>query len=218
MFGNRIREIFIYAGSSAILLAFAHIHHSLWFLSLFALVPFLRHLCRVTPKESIGMGVILATTYFVTTNLNGLYSAPLMFMFKLSLLNIAFAFFSYSINRVKNSLGLDPILITILWFPFGFFLHQYVGINDSVLLAQAGSSITTGFSSLLGVLLCSAIMILGNSLMLLFARFAKQIIFRKANYKTKPKKYFIYISEPSVKRNFWKYTHNLRAPPIIIQH
>ena len=61
-------EHFVYAGTSALVLSLAHIHSTYWFLSFFALIPFLWRLNRTSLSGSIVVGIILI--YFLTLLLN----------------------------------------------------------------------------------------------------------------------------------------------------
>lgn len=153
------------------MLAFAHVHPDLWFLAFFALVPFLWHLNMVGGREAPFLGMITATTYVLTTCFGDFVAAPWTVLFKLLSLNLAFAAFSYVISRVRVLLGFNPLAIAVLWVPFGFVLTQYAGIGDIFFVEQVGANLIAGFGSLAGVVLCSAVIILGNSLLLLFARY-----------------------------------------------
>jgi len=167
---------FVPAAGSAILLAFAHVHPELWFISLFALVPFLWRLNRVSLKGAISLGVILATTYVFATSTSDLLFAPKTFLFKLFALNVAFALFGLAINRVRRLLGFDPLFIALLWFPIEYVLIHYAHLGAIFLISNSGSSLIIGFYSLFGILLGSLAIVLGNSLFLLILQHVGQWI------------------------------------------
>jgi hypothetical protein len=154
------------------MLSFAHVHADLWFLAFFALVPFLWRLSTVGRREAPSLGMILATTYVLTTCFGDFVAAPWMVLVKLLSLNFAFAVFSYAISRLRVLLGFNPLAIAVLWVPFGFALTQYAGIGEIFFVEQVGANLIAGFGSLVGLLLCSAVVVLGNSLLLLFVRYA----------------------------------------------
>lgn len=188
------RENLLAAGSSGVMLAFAHVHPDLWFIALFALVPFLWRLWSARRKEACPLGVVLATTYVLTTSFGDFVAAPWTVLIKLAALSIAFAAFAYAISRAKSLVGLNPLAIAVLWVPFGYVLTQYVGIGDIFFVEQIGSNLVAGFGSLVGVLLCSAVIILGNSLLLLFARYAKQRLVCNTRIKPDSDDCFVILS------------------------
>jgi apolipoprotein N-acyltransferase len=173
---SRIRQNVICAGSSGIILAFAHIHPELWPVSFIALLPFLWRLNNVGRRGAVGLGLILASTYLFATCLSDLMLAPAIFLIKLLSLNIAFAIFAYAINRLKRHVGFNSIVIVLLWLPLGFVLIHSVGMGDILSIPHTGSNLIIGFGSLIGVLLGSLIIILGNSLILLYVRYIERKI------------------------------------------
>jgi len=204
---------FLCAAGSAILLAFAHVHPELWFISLFALVPFLWRLNRVSLKGAISLGVILATTYVFATSTADLLFAPKTFLFKLFALNVAFALFGLAINRVKRLLGFDPLFIALLWFPMQYVLIRYAHLGAIFFVSTGGSSLLIGFCSLFGVLLGSLVVVLGNSLMLLLVRYIGQCIFsNKKSVTTSDKEYYPPLDEVILKQR-WYCFPDVRAPP-----
>lgn len=207
------RENIICGASSAIMFAFAHVHHELWFISFFALVPFLWRLCYVNRPGALVLGMILATTYVFATSIASLVTAPQAFLFKLCSLNVAFAVFALAINRVRKHLGFNPLFIALLWFPLGYVLVQYADLNDFFYQSHAGLNLVSGFGSLLGILLWSFVIILGNSLILIFARDALRKLFRRSKFRSENDRWrLVHSIEPVISRH-WYCVPNRRAPP-----
>jgi hypothetical protein len=211
---NSFRLNVLCGGSSAIMLAFAHVHPELWFISFFALVPFLWRLCHVNGKEAVALGMILATTYVLATSIGDILLVPKTFLVKLFSLNAAFAVFGLAINRVKTHLGFNPLFIALLWFPLGFVLIQYAGLADVFYIAHAGPNLVIGFGSLFGVLLWSCVIILGNSLILLFARLAKRQLLRRSTIQSgNYRRVYTHFERPFLSGR-WYCVPNRRAPPL----
>ncbi len=208
---------FVPAAGSAILLTFAHVHPEFWFISLFALVPFLWRLCHVNRKGALALGIILATTYVFATSTGDLLFAPKTFLFKLFSLNIAFALFSLAINRVKKALGFDPLFIALLWFPMEYLLIQYAHLGHIFSISFTGPSLIIGFSSLFGILLGSLVIVLGNSLILLFVRYVEQWVSSNENSVTESdKESYAPLDEVILERS-WYYFPPPRSPPLRFQ-
>ncbi len=215
-FDSHIRQNLVWAGSSGIILAFVHAHPELWFISFFALVPFLRRLFHVGPRGSVELGVIMATTYMFATGLGGLILDPKAFLLKLVTLNIAFAVFAYIINRVKRRLGFNPLLIALLWFPIAYVLLHFTKLGTVFFVSDSVSNLIVGFCSLFGILVGSLVVILGNSLILLFIKYVEQKApARKESLKKDYEDETYYTSEDIVKERIWHYLPEPRSPPII---
>jgi hypothetical protein len=116
------------------------------------------------------LGMMLATCFALVTNATQLTAAPGVFVFKLLLINTAFALFALAITRVRRSLGFDPLLIALLWFPTEYVLILCTDLHDVFALAETGSGLVIGFCSLFGVLLGSLVVVLVNALILALVR------------------------------------------------
>ncbi len=213
---NHIRENILYAGSSAIMLAFAHIHAELWFLALVAFVPFLKRLCQINRREAFSLGVILASSYLLATGLNELATHPVLFLLKFTSFNILLGLTSQAIHLVAHTIELTPSLLAASWLPVGYLLVQPVEIGDVLLSAYADSGITTGLTSLSGILLLSTVIVLGNTLILIAARYVKQKLGTREGAVIPDYRRLCYIIEENTLkiRDLWAYQPTLRAPPI----
>ncbi len=210
---NHIRTNLLSAGSSALLLAFAHVHVDLWFLALFALVPFLWRLASVGRRQAAMLGVMLATCFALATSAGQLATAPVSFVIQLAALSTVFAVFGYAINRLSARLGFNPLLIALVWFPLGLLLAQVVNLGDALLLGQAGPELLLGFGSLAGLLFWSTIVVLINGLILLLAHFIQRRLLRRSSVRrTEFRPVYIFdLVLPLTQR--WAIIPSRRAPP-----
>jgi hypothetical protein len=167
---------FFAAAGSAILLSFARVYPELWFISLFALVPFLWRLCHVSLKGAIFLGLMLATFFVCATSVSDLVFAPKLFPLKLFALNLVFTAFALIINSTRKYLGFDPLFIALLWCPLEYVLTEYAGFGTIFSISNSGSSLVIGFCSLFGILLGSLAIVLGNSLLVLILIYVGQWI------------------------------------------
>jgi len=207
---------FLCAASSAILMSFAHVFGELWFISFFALVPFLWRLCHVSLRGAVSLGVMLATFFVCATSVSDLIFAPKIFLLKLLSLNIAFALFGLVISRVKKSLGFDPLFVALLWFPMEYVLIHYAGLGTIFSISSSGSSLIIGFCSLFGILLGSLAIVLGNSLLLLILRYVRRwILLGKDLLTAGDKEAYPLIDEVIIERR-WYYFPTPRAPPYLV--
>lgn len=77
-------EDFLYAGSSALILSLAHIYPAYWYVSLFALLPFLWRLTRANLSESVVLGIILAGCYAFLVFIGEILVSPWTFFLSFS--------------------------------------------------------------------------------------------------------------------------------------
>ncbi len=204
---------FLCAAGSAILLSFAHVFGELWFISLFALVPFLWRLCHVNLRGAISLGMMLATFFVCATSMSDLIFAPKIFLLKLLSLNIAFALFALAIHRARKAFGFDPLFIALLWFPMEYALIHYAHLGAIFSISNSSSSLTIGFCSLFGILLASLVIVLGNSLILLILRHVRRwILLDKDLLTASDKESYPLIDEVLLERCRY-YFPDVRAPP-----
>ena len=204
---------FLCAAGSAILLSFAHVFGELWFISLYALVPFLWRLCHVNLRGAISLGMMLATFFVCATSVSDLILAPKIFLLKLLSLNIAFALFGLAISRARKAFGFDPLFIALLWFPMEYVLIHYAGLITIFSVSNSGSSLIIGFYSLFGILLGSLVIVLGNSLLLLILRYVGRWLSSCNEFLTgSDDKSYSLFNEVILERR-WYYFPDVRAPP-----
>jgi hypothetical protein len=207
---------FLCAAGSAILLSFAHVFGELWFISLFALVPFLWQLCHVNLRGAISLGMMLATFFVCATSVSDLILAPKIFMLKLFAFNAAFALFGLAIVRARKHLGFDPLFIALLWFPLEHVLIEYADLGSLFSISNSGSSLIIGFCSLFGFLLGSLAIVLSNSLLLLILRYVRRWLLSSKEFLIEnDNKYYRPFDEIIFERR-WYYFPDVRAPPYLV--
>lgn len=212
---NQLRTNLICAGSSAVLLTFAHVHAELWFVALFALVPFLWRLPSLSRGQASGLGMMLATVYMIAANAGELSVAPVAFAYKLVVVNMIFALFGLAINRLSKKMGVNPLIVALVWFPLGFFLAEFYGPTESLLIEQSGGELLVGFGSLMGVLLWSALIVFANTLILLLAHFIKRRLLRRSSVRpTDLRRVYIFDPVLPISRH-WAIIPSRRAPPVL---
>ncbi|MEW5922799.1 MAG: hypothetical protein AB1746_02300 [Candidatus Zixiibacteriota bacterium] len=206
---------FVCAGSSAALFAVAHLYQDLWFISLFAFIPFLWRNSRVSITGSVIVSIILASTYFLTIVpiCRGIYTDRIILQFVC--LNVIFTIYGVVINRTVRLTRFNAPLIALSWFPCEYILTRYIGMGEILNFADNDSYILIKISSLFGMLLISVLVILVNSLiMLIIGRLVFSIIkmpmTKYCNRKTVRNIY----SVPCIKRPRF-IIPILRAPPKI---
>jgi len=204
---------FLCAAGSAILLSFARVFGELWFISLFALVPFLWRLCHVSLRGAVSLGMMLATFFVFATSVSELILAPKIFLLKLLSLNIAFALFALVIHRARKHLGFDPLFIALLWFPMEYVLIHYANLGTIFSISNSGSTLIIGFYSLFGILLGSLAVVLGNSLLLLILKYVAQRLTSSNELLTTSKKRSYTHFFEVILEQCWYCFPNVRAPP-----
>ena len=204
---------FLAAAGSAILLSFARVYPVLWFISLFALVPFLWRLCLMSLRGAAFLGVMLATFFVCATSVSDLVFAPKIFLFKLLTLNAAFIVFAVTISRVKKTLGFNPLFIALLWFPIEYVLIHYAHLETLFSISNSGSSLMIGFCSLFGILLGSLAIVLSNSLLLLILIYVgRRILYHKGSLTESDNERY-YVFDELIFEKRWYCFPDVRAPP-----
>jgi len=170
---------------SAILLSIAHANPDYWFVSLFALIPFLWRVCYVDAKGSIVLAIMLSTFFVLLTCFYQLMAYPAVFLFKLLSLNATFIVFAFGINRLKKSLGFDPLGIALIWFPIEYILISFANLGGVFSISEPGSKIVSGSCSLFGLILGSLIVVLINAVILWLLKYVIEKIRKKSDYLKK---------------------------------
>lgn len=212
---NQLRTNLLCAGSSAILLTFAHVHAELWFVALFALVPFLWRLPSLGRFQSALLGMMLASVYMIASSVGELSVSPVAFAYKLAGVNVIFALFGLAINRLSKLMGFNPLIIALVWFPLGFVLAGLGGSSEGMLIGQAGGELLVGFGSLMGVLFWSALIILANGLIILLAHFIQRRLLRRSSVRqTEFRRVYTFDSILPLSQR-WAIIPSRRAPPLL---
>lgn len=208
-----LRRNCLCAGSSALMLVYAHIHSDLWFLAFFALIPFLSQLCRANNRDAPITGFILASVYVLVTSGAEIFSAPTVFLFKLLLLNVVFGFLCLAISSIRSRLRFDPLVIALLTVPVSLILVRFVNLEHLFAVMHAGPNLAISFYSLFSILLWSAVIILGNSLVLAFARFILGKLRYRKKLRPKSIRRRLILTVPVLLSGAYYWSPNPRAPP-----
>jgi hypothetical protein len=155
------------AGASALLLSIAHLRPQFWFISFFALLPFLWRLRRLNAGRAVTLGITLAVFFVLGNCADDLIGAPKTFLVKLLSFGVAFGFFAYIVRRATRKLGFDPLFVALVWLPIEFVLIRFAGLESIFTIADSGSPFIVRFCALFGVLLGSLVVLWSNSFLLL---------------------------------------------------
>ena len=209
----RIIGIFLPAGISALLLSIAHFQPLLWFISLFALVPYLWKLKRIDLQGSIILGTTFAICFSLVVFIDELLLSPAVFGFKVLVLIIIFSVFGIAVSRTSKHICCYPIFIAALWIPLEYFLIHYTGIEEIFNSKSIGPNWLIRMGSLFGLLTISFFIMLINSVILLLFEYAGSIRFSKTFFSIPDRTTLLslFVNIRSTKR--WYCLPNLRAPP-----
>lgn len=163
---DQIPECFLFAGSSALLLSLAHVRSEFWFVSLFALVPFLWRAVKASLSESIVLGGLLAISYSLVTVPVALWVSPDGLPLKLLVLGTLFTLYAVGVSRASMCFGFNAVLIAFLWLPVEYVLSHYAHLGDIFALSEVNSSLFIRIGSLFGMLIVSFAVVLVNSLLI----------------------------------------------------
>ncbi|MDH3892406.1 MAG: hypothetical protein OEV49_15135 [candidate division Zixibacteria bacterium] len=195
------------------MLCFAHVHPELWFFSLFALVPLLWRLCHVSRMQAPVLGLILASTYVVAGYLGNLPASPVQFFIRLVALNVAFAGFAFALNHFKSHLKCHPLCVAALWVASGSVLARHSGVSQ--LPGEfVGPDIIAGLGSLGGLVVWSSVIVLGNWLILLLARYVKRRLLRHSSIHSRCSRRLCIRFESAHCISLWYVVPHLRGPPV----
>ncbi len=210
----RLLESFLCAGSSALLISVAHLYPELWFVSLFALIPFLWRAIRVSLFESIILGGLLAASYcFVSFRLES-WATPGAFLFTLVGLIALFALYGTVVNRIKKYIGFNVIFIAVLWLPLEYALSNYTGLESLFASSPDKTGLPIRIGSLFGMLMISFVIVLVNSLILIILRQVAQVLFSHGTLSIPDdKRPYPRFKEIILERR-WYYFPDVRAPPV----
>lgn len=214
-FSIRVLESFLCAGSSALLISFAHLYPEFWFVALFALIPFLWRAIKTSLFESILLGGLLATSYCFVAFPIGSWATPGTFLFKLLGLNVLFVLYAIVVNRIKKHIGFNAIFIAALWLPLEYALSHYAGLGNLFAISANESSLLLRIGSLFGLLMVSFVVVLVNTLILIFFKHVVEALSSKATFPVKDaKRAYLPFKEILLEKR-WYYFSAPRAPPAL---
>ena len=156
-----LADNFLFAGSSALLLLVANLFPNYWYLSFFALVPFLYRIIRLDALGALQLGLFFGFSFFFVYKLPDLFVAPLLTVLIIALGAALFALFGWAVARAKEHFGFNPLFVALLWVLFELGLIKITGAN----LPVHPSGLFHGLSVLFGFLAVSFVIVLVNSLL-----------------------------------------------------
>lgn len=210
----RLQVYFLYAGSSALFLSIAHQYPGLWFISMFALVPFLWRVIKETLFGLVLLSVILASCYVFLVYPDKIIVSPSAFLVKFICLNFIFSVFGIGVNRIKRYFGFNPIFVAILWLPLEYGLTHYAGFDTIFASTNSGSDFVLRIASLFGFLIVSFCVILVNSLILMLFEHAYSKGCSNSRLRISKEKLFYWQFEDILPLMYLYHILNPRAPPI----
>ena len=198
-------ESFIFAGSSALLLLLTNFFPHYWYLSFFALVPFLFRIIKTTPNESLRLGFLLGISFFAVSVTDSLPISPIPSLLKLLLGTGLFAVFGWTVGWARKHWGFYPSIVAILWIGLELGVMK-LGVAGGLFgRIETSHPLLQNLITLLGFLTVSVIIVLLNSLLVL------AIV--KTLELTKPKE-----KSTQEKKNRWllSFTRNLSAKKVYV--
>jgi hypothetical protein len=166
-FGAHLPDDFLFAGSSALLIAVAHLGGGSWFVALFALTPLLWRSVRAGLAEAMLTGGLVAAILWIIT----LPGPPLMLTLPLLVrfagLVLLFVSFAAAVNTASRFIGFNAIIIALLWLPLEYALGVRFDAASIFPLDGFAPAAVVKISSLFGALLVSFTIVLVNSLILI---------------------------------------------------
>ncbi len=210
----RFVEDFFYAGTSALLLSIIHLHPAYWFISVFALLPFLWRLTRANLYGSLVLGIILGACYCFVSSIQEILVSPWAFFHKLFLLSLIFSAFGIAVNRIKKYTGFNPIFVAALWLPVEFAISHFAHLSSIFTFSETDSTLLIKIASLFGILTVSFFVVLINSLILIALRRAVQALHSRVAFPAKDdERHCLPFKETILQRRCYYYPRR-RAPPI----
>jgi apolipoprotein N-acyltransferase len=216
----RFLESFLCAGTSALLIAAAHLYPvkqampALWWLSLVALTPFLWRAVKASLIDSIVLGAFLALSYcFVAFPVHSLLVSG-QFLVKLLAFNLLFVFYAVAVNRIGKHIGFNAIFIAALWLPLEYALSHYAGLGSIFALSITDSSPSYRIASLFGLLMISFVVVLVNTLLLIFFKRVVEALRSKVNYPIRVVKKAYPPFKEILRGRRWFSSPDVRAPPV----
>lgn len=160
-------QSFVCAGGSAFLLNVALVLPNGWYISFFALGPFLYRITKARSRECFRLGLLFGLSFFTIPALGSLIADPLASLAKLLPGAALFALFAWSLGWAHQRWGFNPFIIVFLWVSLELGLVK-LGFVGGV-LGEAGFShpVFGRLAALFGFVIVSAIIVLSNSLLIL---------------------------------------------------
>ena len=204
----------LFAGTSAFLLLVIKILPGYWYISFFALVPFLYRIIEATPARAMRLGFFLGICFIPVYFADALIISPIIGIIRMMGATALFALFGWVVGLSRQRWGFNPLVVAFIWV--GFELASVELGFASCPLGAAGFTLpfSSGIAVLISLLAVSFFVVLANSLILILIKyFAKKLLSNdnplpENTYKFNfPRKEFIYSK-------CWYNFLIPRAPPV----
>ncbi|MFH2049027.1 MAG: hypothetical protein ABIJ12_06245 [bacterium] len=209
-------KLFLYAGSTVLLLLISQLYSDFRFLSFFALIPLLVKVFKCKMFEAVLLGILFGFIYFTINSLqitdHNLIHIIIMIVFGI-LLSICF---TCSVFLTREKFGLNPFMISILWIVFEFILIKLGFINSLLGEENITQGYFYGISVFFGFLIISLIIVFLNILII----FAIDIVLcwaksRRAEMPSSGRIWNLYTNVGFFADNYYLKPDS-RGPPVII--
>jgi len=206
---------FIFSGSSALILSFAHIYSEYWFVYLFALVPFLWRVSRTDLNGAIISGLFLAACYTFVVYIGEVFLYMEVFILRFFFLCTAFIAFAIAVNLLKKKRIFNPVFIAVLWLPFEYIHSHYIGAGGILNLQDSGSGMVWRIMSLYGFLMVTFVIVAVNSLILLMIESFCKLSLPGFIFLFQFRKSLFFENDNTVFIKHRNFLPDLRGPPIL---
>ncbi len=197
------------------LVAVAQLHPEFWYAPLFALIPFLWRVIRAGLPQAIVLGAMLATSYTFVALPAQAWVTPGAFVFKLLGLNLLFALYAIVVNRIGKHIGFNAIFIAVLWLPLEYMLSHYAGLGSLFALSADESGLLVRIGSLFGMLMISFVLVIVNTVILIFLRHVVQALLSGSPLIFKDERKICLGFKEILFERRWYYFPTPRAPPML---
>lgn len=197
------------------LISIAHLYPQFWFVSLFALVPFLWRAIRASLGGAVILGCLLATSHYLVTFPAGSGATAGVFVLKLLGINAIFALYAAAVNRIGRHIGINAVFVAALWLPLEYALSRYSGLGSLFALSafEFGWPVMTRIGSLFGALMISFIIVFVNTLVLLCVNQVARALRARSGLSASADKPTYASFKVKLPDGHWYYYSDPRAPP-----
>jgi len=213
-------ESFIFAGSSALLLLVANFFPEYWYVSFFALTPFLYRIIKASPLESLRLGFLFGLSFFAVSVIDSPESSP-TFHSLLKLLSGTglFALFGWTVgwaSRRWRDWGFNPAIVALLWVGLELGLVKLGFISGFFGEAEFSHPFFASLVTLFGFVTVSAIIVLLNSILVLTIEKILKIAGPQGKRVQEDERTLDFLSTPGLIVEKVYIVPEGRAPPCII--
>ena len=160
-------EDFLFAGTSALLLALSGLWPELRLLSLVSLTPFLYRVWWAAPLHALRVGLFFGCAYFLASLLGFQHSATLLMVVRYAAAIGALGAFGWVMAVARRFWGLNPVFVAAFWVAVDWFIVQ-LGITGGILgTISLNSAHLSGLVMIWGFLSVAFVVILFNAILVL---------------------------------------------------